>query len=1315
MTDARHQRNGGRENSEPEYMGRLMAQDVIRYETRIEEITEDMEDLNVEEIKSQVLDTHFSPKSRPSSSASSAPMPNLLSYTWIDDFTAIVTATVLQALPNLSRLMRLMDVWSMRLTVLRKVPPLLLALDDVEVALESGWKALGVPGHHVSGQNGQALEFIDDGVLSRKTFQIMKDVLQDKVTTLGQDLDYMLDTLEGRQDTLPESWLDQMESIEQDYGEWVVAGDRKVREGEWARMAQARKEQQDALRLKEEEAADAAREQDALRLKEEEAAEAARQQAAKDAAEAEAAREQDALRLEEEEAAEAARQQDALRLKEEEAAEAARQQDALRLKEEEAAEAARQQAAKDAAEAEVARQREEASRQAVEPEKSEKLAPAEPADAVIPRESTFGDAEPEESIDNSSHPAGMNKALAVAEAPVSLAAGGLLTKSKGQSHSESPNIPDTENSLSPVLELALFDGSSREAKEPDVPETPTGIENLENQHDDQLAAQEIGGNDTGMPEADITPVAMQYDELPSTPKTPSPLPSFDVDRGPESSPNQTIDNGSSEEDSPRNSAKAPRFSHTVANMPRRSSSPQVSGEGYPSSRGPATKPSLSKVERGSEPTQNISSTVPLFSSPPPLDSTNTEIKEMLLPRTPPKQPIDEKRIAVDSAEDGDIPQDQASDLDSQTEQVDNHSDLDEHQATGDHSRNISLTSVYLTSEPTPVILQAEPTSYFRPMISPIKSAQSYTGSEEPTTPTKSPLTVSGAMTVEVPPSFSALRTPPKSPTAPEETDESDPYVDSEIIVPELSAIEEISVETSELDGAQESVLCGCETLDRGPSLARKASIIRISSGIKRIELSRRASTTSDTSTIITSLARDTAASTPYVASSPMLEKEPMDSFPEVDEQSPSAGRVGLRNNQSHDYSPPDSPPPIAAILKRRSLQLLQTPEYSQLEPTDVPPTPTLEAPLLENVDISEAPLLSSPKKSSTEQSTDDQIQQQISSILESIPARIRLTSEPDTEPSSNDSLQPKKTRRSITPSYRSHSSLSTHSRAPTPSFTLAPAYSKGASRPRPASGNPEIKLYHLSRSTGEAPIKLFVRLVGEHGERVMVRVGGGWADLGEYLKEYASHHGRRSVGGENDKVEIQDLPRRIISTSSSTSTSTIRGNGNGSGNGNGRSSPVSRPASAFDRPMSSLNVRKTRKSVGDSESSSSFRSSDLRNPSTPLPSSSTTIRKPPPNTFAVVETPPSTASTTNNSSVERSSSRLSWTEDDSSLGLAGPKSKKVVISERDQEWVESMKEKVRQASAEKERKTREGTKEDRRTSFGEMEKIGGTKRLFRKG
>jgi hypothetical protein len=207
----------------------------------------------------------------------------------------------------------------------------------------------------------------------------------------------------------------------------------------------------------------------------------------------------------------------------------------------------------------------------------------------------------------------------------------------------------------------------------------------------------------------------------------------------------------------------------------------------------------------------------------------------------------------------------------------------------------------------------------------------------------------------------------------------------------------------------------------------------------------------------------------------------------------------------------------------------------------------------------------------------------------------------------------------------------------------------------------------------------------------MVRVGGGWADLGEYLKEYASHHGRRTAAESEDKIEIQELPPRIVSNGSTISSSaTFRGNG--------RSSPVPRPSSVLERerPLSSLNISKTRRSIGTMEPNPLTRTnmSEMRSPSTPLPSL---------NRRSLGESPLSEASV-------GSSSRLSWTEEDSSLGLAGPRGKKKSISERDQEWVESMKEKVRLASAEKEKKEWE-----RKTSFGEMDKVGGTKRLFRRG
>jgi hypothetical protein len=82
-------------------------------------------------------------------------------------------------------------------------------------------------------------------------------------------------------------------------------------------------------------------------------------------------------------------------------------------------------------------------------------------------------------------------------------------------------------------------------------------------------------------------------------------------------------------------------------------------------------------------------------------------------------------------------------------------------------------------------------------------------------------------------------------------------------------------------------------------------------------------------------------------------------------------------------------------------------------------------------------------------------------------------------------------------------------------------------------------VYRFHRAGDEAPIRLFVRLVGENGERVMVRVGGGWSDLEAYLRTYAAHHGRRTIS--EARVEIEGV----------------------SVNSSGRATPISRPESSM--------------------------------------------------------------------------------------------------------------------------------------------------------
>ncbi|KAJ1329062.1 Growth-Arrest-Specific Protein 2 Domain [Microdochium nivale] len=301
-------------------------------------------------------------------------------------------------------------------------------------------------------------------------------------------------------------------------------------------------------------------------------------------------------------------------------------------------------------------------------------------------------------------------------------------------------------------------------------------------------------------------------------------------------------------------------------------------------------------------------------------------------------------------------------------------------------------------------------------------------------------------------------------------------------------------------------------------------------------------------------------------------------------------------------------------------------------------------------------------------SEEDHMHQQIREVLQNIPAQIKLsrTSKPPVNLNPPDFQHPTKSRtRAPDPIRRSGSAMSSRagtpsslSRSVTPAFMLAPVRE---TRQRSKSSQ-EIKAYHLSRSTGEAPIKLFIRCVGENGERVMVRVGGGWSDLGEYLKEYAAHHGRKSKG--EGKVEVRDSPQPA-------------------GTSRHGSSPANRPASAMENPSTPLAVRKSRRSMGEHDARRLIRT-------------------------------PITIQATNSPSPDFDTSRMSvrsdFDEEHSSLGLAGPKPAKKQMSDESRAWVESVKEKVRLVSGERPppfQRAHSG-------SFGTLDKVGGTTRLFRK-
>lgn len=313
------------------------------------------------------------------------------------------------------------------------------------------------------------------------------------------------------------------------------------------------------------------------------------------------------------------------------------------------------------------------------------------------------------------------------------------------------------------------------------------------------------------------------------------------------------------------------------------------------------------------------------------------------------------------------------------------------------------------------------------------------------------------------------------------------------------------------------------------------------------------------------------------------------------------------------------------------------------------------------------------KQSSPAKNDASQLEARINSILTEVPVHIKLTSGPEEDapevrqpglPDLRDSL----TRQ--TPPRFTRAQTST----PSPSMVLAPAQ-QPRSASRRQSSDAETKVYHLHQSSKEAPIKLFVRLVGEIGrERVMVRIGGGWADLGEYLKEYAAHHGKRSVS--DSRYAIQEI----------------------------QSSPLTSSPAAAHNNASASSSRPT-----SSSSHAAFHDA-------PMPETPDGYR----------EFGPTPASIDSDPAFRPSSRHSLAEENDSPLGGAGPKSKKPDLSPSKQAWVDGMldqarnkktgmgipAEKINSSSNNNNSKAAPQPNGGGDLSVGELGKVGGTRRVF---
>lgn len=212
-------------NTQASYYGSLLASVVEGYERRADEIRDGMDDLNVEELKEHVLNAHIPSRSRPSSATSCVSVPPPLSYVQLSDFTAVITATILRALPYLSRLNALLATWEVRIFVLRQIPGLLRELSLTRSALNSSLHALRTPHSSASDPSESS-----DASLAADHIK-----LESAVVGVGRRMDRVLDALEGRPDSLPEQWIDDLEAIESDFAVWVVEADKYKVHNAWLR------------------------------------------------------------------------------------------------------------------------------------------------------------------------------------------------------------------------------------------------------------------------------------------------------------------------------------------------------------------------------------------------------------------------------------------------------------------------------------------------------------------------------------------------------------------------------------------------------------------------------------------------------------------------------------------------------------------------------------------------------------------------------------------------------------------------------------------------------------------------------------------------------------------------------------------------------------------------------------------------------------------------------------------------------------------------------------------------------------------------
>ena len=211
-----------------EYWGSLLSVEVEAHDGRLDEIGDELLTLDIEELKEHVLDIHGPNRSTPSSAGLEKTRQN---YTPMDDFSFLITQTLLAALPNHFQLKDRLSTWTARVSILRDAPRYLTDLKTSQKAMTLGWDAVEPP----SDPSDVAFE------KWKAALDTISGVLHNKVSRLGQRLDQMLDRLEGHEDRLPEDWIDIYEGIEADFGRWTHESRKRMMDFDMRRKVEQSK------------------------------------------------------------------------------------------------------------------------------------------------------------------------------------------------------------------------------------------------------------------------------------------------------------------------------------------------------------------------------------------------------------------------------------------------------------------------------------------------------------------------------------------------------------------------------------------------------------------------------------------------------------------------------------------------------------------------------------------------------------------------------------------------------------------------------------------------------------------------------------------------------------------------------------------------------------------------------------------------------------------------------------------------------------------------------------------------------------------